>query len=121
MRVRSSGLFKVLIIALATHMPAEVRAQGTFSLGRSLSELSPADRVAMKRARIAVLEKLQPGSISAWTDDRTGHSGEVALQRIYEKNGMLCGDVEYTLKTPDMKRFRTAFCRISDGTWRLAG
>ena len=121
MRAHSSQLFTVALGAFAVLSPAAVEAQGIFSFGRSLSELSTADREAMRRARIAVLEKMQPGSVSAWSDKNTGHSGEVDLRRIYEKNGMTCGDVEYVLKMPEMRRFRTAFCRGGDGTWRLVG
>jgi hypothetical protein len=67
---------------------------------------------------VEVLEKMQPGSVSAWSDKNTGHSGEVDLRRIYEKSGMTCGDVEYVLKMPEMRRFRTAFCRGGDGIWK---
>lgn len=118
------GAFATLLIALgifAALSPAVVEAQGIFSFWRSLSELSNPDREAMRRARIAVLEEMQPGSVSAWSDESTGHSGEVELRRIYEKSGMTCGDLEYILKMPEMRRFRTAFCRHSDGTWHLVG
>ena len=121
MRAHSNQLFTVALAAFAALSPAAVEAQGIFSFGRSLSELSTPDRDAMRRSRIAVLEKMQPGSLSAWSDENTGHSGEVELRRIYEKNGMTCGDVEYVLKMPEMRRFRTAFCRGGDGTWRLVG
>lgn len=121
MRTRSNPLLKFAVAALAALSSASVEARGTFSLGRSLAELSASDREAMKRARIAVLETMQPGSVSAWNDVATGHSGEVELHRMYEKNGMTCGDVEYVLKIPDAKRFQTAFCRGGDGIWRLVG
>ena len=120
MRTHSKLLFTVALAACAALSPAAVEAQGMFSLGRSLSELSAPDREAMTRARIEVLEKMQPGSVSAWSDNDTGHSGEVALQRIYENNGTTCGDVAFALKTPDMRTFRAAYCRAADGTWRLA-
>ena len=120
MRTRSKQqLFNIVLIALTVLSPAAVEAQGMFTFGRSLSEMSAPDREAMKQARIEVLEKMQPGSISAWNDTNTGHSGEVELHRIYEKDGMTCGDVEYVLKVPQTKRFRTAFCRGGDGIWRL--
>jgi surface antigen len=121
MRAHSNQLFTVALGAFAALSPAIVEAQGVFSFGRSLSELSNPDREAMRQARIAVLEKMQQGSVSAWTDKNTGHSGEVELRRIYERNGMTCGDVEYVLKMPEMRRFRIAFCRGGDGNWRLVG
>ena len=121
MRACSNQLFKVALVAFAALLPTAVLAQGTFSLGRSFSGLNESDREAMRRARIEVLEKLQPGSVSVWSDNSTGHSGGVELRRVYEKNGMTCGDLEFALKVPDMKHLRSAFCRGADGTWRLVG
>ena len=120
MRAHSNHLLAV-VLGFASLSPEAIEAQGILSFERSLSELSNADREAMRRARIAVLEKMETGSVSAWSDKNTGHSGEVGLRRIYEKNGMTCGDVEYVQKMPEMRRFRTAFCRGGDGTWRLVG
>ena len=121
MRAHSKQLFAAAVGIFLVFSPAAVEAQRFFSLGRSLSELSSADREAMMRARIEVLDKLQPGSVAAWTDKSTGHSGEVNLRRIYEKNGMTCGDVEHILKKPEIWRFSAAFCRGGDGTWRTGG
>jgi hypothetical protein len=72
----------------------------------------------MIRARTEVLGKAETGAVSSWSDAGTGHSGEVDLRRMYDKNGMNCGDVEYILKTPDMQRYNDTFCRAPDGTWR---
>ena len=121
MRAYSSWLFKIALLTLAVLIPAAVLGEVMFNFGRSLSELSAPDREAMKRARIAVLEKMQPGSVSAWNDSNTGHSGEVQLHRIYEKDGMTCGEVVYVLRVRQMKRFQTSFCRAGDGAWYLAG
>ena len=121
MRSNSNRLFRVALIAFVALLPTAVQAKGTFSLGRSLSELSESDSEAMRRARIEVLEKMQPGSVSIWSDNNTGHSGGVQLRRTYEKNGMTCGDLEFVLKVPDMRQLRAAFCRGADGNWRLLG
>ena len=121
MPAHSNELFTVALGALALLSPALVEAQGMFSLGRTLSELSTADREATTRARIEVLQKMQPGAVSAWSDSKTGHSGEVGLRRIYEKNGMTCGDVQYLLRLPNTQRYVAAFCRGGDGTWRVEG
>src|SRR5216683_1806864 len=98
MRAHSNHLLSVALGAFTALSPPAVEAQGIFSFGRSLAELSAADREAMTRARMEVLEKWQPGAVSAWSDKGTGHSGEVDLRRTYEMNGMPCGDVEYVLK-----------------------
>jgi surface antigen len=121
MRAHANQLLMVALGAFAALSPAAVEAQGIFSFGRSLARLSAADREAMTRARMEVLEKMQPGAVSVWSDKDTGHSGEVDLRRTYEKNGMPCGDVEYVLKMPETWRFRAAFCRGGDGTWRAEG
>ncbi len=121
MRLNSNRSFRVALMALMALLPTAVLAQGPFSLGRSLSSLSDSDREAMRRARLEVLEKMQPGAVSVWSDNSTGHSGGVALRRIYEKDGMTCGDLDFVLKVPDMRRLQSAFCRGADGAWRLLG
>jgi surface antigen len=118
MRTHLKSLLSVALGAFAALSAAAVLAQGMWSLGRSLSDLTAADREAMTRARTEVLEKMQTGATSSWSDDATGHSGEVALRRSYEKSGMSCGDVEYVLKAPEMKRYNATFCRAGDGTWK---
>ena len=107
----SSALVVVLVAAL-------LQGQGMWSLGRSLTDLSSADRDAMTRARREVLDNMKPGAASSWKDDKTGHLGEVHLLRIYEMNGMPCGEVEHILKIPDARHYVTSFCRTSDGSWR---
>ena len=109
------GVGSALIVALVSAM---LQAQGMWSLGRSLTELSASDRGAMERARSAVLGKMQPGAASAWKDEKTGHVGEAHLLRAYEKNGMTCGEVEHILKIHEVKRYVISFCRASDGAWR---
>jgi surface antigen len=118
MRVRLNPLIPIGLGIIAALAVVTVQGQGLWSLGRSLSDLSNADREATKRARLEVLEKMQAGAVSAWSNGSTGHSGEVNLQRVYEKNGMPCGDVEYVLKLPQASRYKAAFCRGSDGVWR---
>ena len=121
MRARSNRLSRVALITFGVLLPTAVLAQGTFSLGRSFSQLSEADTEAVRRARIEVLEKMQPGAVSFWSNDKSGHSGGVELRRVFEKNGMTCGDLEFVFNIPDTKRLRTAFCRVADGDWRILG
>ena len=120
MRKRSNPLIPIGLGVAAGLAVIALQGQGLWSLGRTLSDLSAADREAMTRARVEVLDKMEPGAASAWNDQKTGHSGEVNLQRVYEKNGMPCGDVEYVLRMPKMSRYHAAFCRSSDGMWRAA-
>ena len=107
----SSALIAVLVAGL-------LQAQGLWSLGRSLAELSAADREAMTRARDEVLDNLKPGAVSAWKDEKTGHLGKAHLLRVYEKNGMTCGEVQHIITIHEEMRYVTLFCRTSDGTWR---
>ena len=115
---KHSYLFPIALVIIAALAPSVIHAQGMWSLSRSLSDLSASDREAMTRARTEVLEKAQTGAVSSWSDADTGHSGEVALRRMYAKSGQICGDVEYLLKTPEMKRYNATFCRMGDGAWR---
>lgn len=107
-----------LASALIASVPSPVLAQNVF--GRSLAQLSPADRQAMEQARREVLERNEEGAVSTWRDEATGHSGEVRLRRTYERNGMMCAEVEQILRAPTESRFVIPFCRVPDGTWRAA-
>lgn len=74
----------------------------------------------MGRARNEVLEKMEQGAVSTWRDDRTGHFGEARLRRTYERNGLMCAEVEYVQRIPRATQFVVPFCRMGDGSWRAA-
>jgi hypothetical protein len=105
-------------VLLSAPVPAAVLPENEFA--ESLAELSNADREAMERARNAVLARMEPGAVSMWKDDRTGHSGVARLARAYERNGLPCADVEHILKLPQQSRYVIPFCRDASGTWRAA-
>jgi len=86
----------------------------------TLAQLSDADREAMTRARNEVLAKMQQGAVSIWKNDRTGHSGEARLARTYERNGLMCAEVDHFLKLSRESRYVIPFCRDASGTWRAA-
>ena len=110
----------ITTVLIASLLPATAQAQGMWSLGRSLADLSAADKTAMEGARREVLEKLTPGAVSEWKDEKTGHLGEAQLLRVYEMNGMTCGEVKQVLKNPKVQQYMFAFCRTGDGTWLAA-
>ena len=99
---------------------ALLRAEGLWSFGRSLSELSSVDRSEMADARRQLVEAMKPGSVSTWKDDKTGHYGEAHLLRVYERDGMTCVDVEHIVNLPETRRYRVPLCRTDDGIWRAA-
>ena len=103
---------------IAAAIPSILQAESFFA--QSLAELSNADRRAMERARLAVLDKKEQGGVAVWKDDRTGHAGQARVRRTYERNGMSCAEVEHILKLPKESRYVVPFCRASDGTWRAA-
>ena len=118
MRTRTKLMSLAIGSALIASASLPVLAQNVF--GRSLAQMSPADRQAMEQARREVLERNEQGAVAMWRDEATGHTGVVRLTRIYERNGMSCADVEQVLRMPTESRFVIPFCRIADGTWRAA-
>ena len=110
MLVVASGLFSAPVPA----MPA----QNEFTV--SLAQLSNADREAMTRARNEALEKKEPGAVTVWKDNRTGHSGEARVARTYERNGLMCAEVDHLLRIPRESHYLIPFCRDATGTWRAA-
>jgi surface antigen len=118
MRTRTRFITVVIASALIAAMPAPLLAQNVF--GRSLAQMSAADRQAMEKARLDVLEKMEQGAVATWRDEATGHSGEARLTRTYERNGMRCAEVEQIMRLPAESRYVIPFCRTPDGTWRAA-
>jgi surface antigen len=107
-----------IAVLVAVFIPASAQAQNVF--GRLLAELSAADRLAMERARNEVLAKTERGAVSMWKDDKTGHSGEARIGRTYERNGLMCAEVDHVLKLPRESHYAIPFCRDASGTWRAA-
>jgi surface antigen len=119
--MRTPKTFVMLGVAsalLSAPVSAAVLAQNDFA--EALAELSDADREAMVRARNEVLAKMQPGAVSVWKNDRTGDSGEARLARTFERNGLMCAEVDHVLKLRQQRRYVIPFCRDASGTWRAA-
>lgn len=107
-------------VAVFTTLVPALTQTSSRSFGRMVAGLSAPEREAIRRAQREVLEKAQPGALSVWTDEKTGHSGEARIRRTYQQNGMPCAEVEHVLKVRDVSQFTLPFCRTSDGMWRLA-
>jgi hypothetical protein len=119
--MRAPGTFanlSIFAILVAVMTAPPVQAQNVF--GRLLAELSDPDRLAMARARNEVLAKAEQGAVSVWRDDRTGHAGEARVARVYERNGLMCAEVDHFLRLPRESRYVIPFCRDAGGTWRAA-
>ena len=74
----------------------------------------------MERARNEVLAMGKPGAVSIWRDDRPGHHGEARIGRTFERNGLMCADVDHVLKLPTEMHYVIPFCRGPSGTWLAA-
>jgi hypothetical protein len=119
--MRAPGTFarlSVIAILIAVLTPASVQAQNIF--GRFLADLSAADRLSMERARNEVLAMGEPGAVSVWRDDRTGHHGEARIGRTFERNGLKCAEVDHFLRLPTEMHYVIPFCREPSGTWLAA-
>jgi surface antigen len=119
--MRTAKTFAILGLASALlPVPLSAALPGPNDFAETLAQLSDADREAMDRARIEVLTKMQQGAVSNWKDDRTGHSGEVRIARTYERNGLMCAEVDHFLKLTRESRYVIPFCRDASGAWRAA-
>ena len=115
-RLLSLAIASALLVAFA----AGVAAAPDRSFGQLVAQMSPNDREGVQRTQREVLENMQPGAVAAWKDDASGHSGEAHLLKTYQRNGMMCADVEHILKVTVTSRYVLPLCRIGDGTWKLA-
>jgi surface antigen len=88
-------------------------------IGRKLDE---EDRRAAMEAEYAALEEEKLGGRHRWENPRSGHHGEVVMQREFNRDGLRCREYEHTIYIdgePDV--LRATSCRAEDGRWRTVG
>ncbi len=88
-------------------------------IGRKLDE---EDRRAAMEAEYAALEEEELGRRHEWENPRSGHRGEVVMQREFERDGRRCREYEHKIYIdgePDILRGQS--CRGDDGRWRSVG
>jgi surface antigen len=88
--------------------------------GRESYHLSEADWELLKQSVRQVLEAQKQGATADWVGKQSGRAGRATLLRAFEREGMPCGEVEHVFTAGGGNRYVLPFCRVSDGTWKIA-
>ena len=88
--------------------------------GRDSYNLSEADWELFKQTVRHVLEAQKPGATADWAGKESGRAGRATLLRVFERDGMPCGEVEHVFTAGGGRRYVLPFCRAGDGTWKIA-
>jgi surface antigen len=88
--------------------------------GRDSYNLSEADWELFKQTVRHVLEAQKAGATADWAGKESGRAGRATLLRVFERDGMPCGEVEHVFTVGGGRRYVLPFCRAGDGTWKIA-
>jgi len=65
-------------------------------------------------------EAQKQGATADWAAKQSGRAGRATLLRVFERNGMPCGEIEHVFTVGGGNRYVLPFCRTGDGTWKVA-
>jgi surface antigen len=88
--------------------------------GRDSYRLSEADWELLKQSVRQVLEAQKQGATADWAGKQSGRAGRATLLRVFERDGMPCGEIEHVFTAGGGNRYVLPFCRTGDGTWKVA-
>jgi surface antigen len=88
--------------------------------GKETYRLSDAARELLKGAVRQVLESATAGTTADWQDPESGRAGRASLLRVFERDGMTCGEVEHVFTDGKGTRYVLPFCQVADGSWKVA-
>jgi len=118
--------FLAALAAAALWMSAGMPASAQFStpFGRDAVALTPAEREAMDRTILEVLQSGKAGTARSWKNDDTKRSGTATLLKAYTSGNAKCGEVRHTFARvkPGERAasYTMPFCQQPDGSWKIA-
>ena len=108
----------------------DVPDQFVIELVKAARKLGAIPYVNLQKARITrellkgavrqVLESATAGTTADWQDPESGRAGRASLLRVFERDGMTCGEVEHVFTDGKGTRYVLPFCQVADGSWKVA-
>lgn len=111
----------VLTLALTLIIVTPAQAQfGLFLGGRGGVDMTDEDWDLFRDALRDALTPLEAGRRTEWNNPKTGLRGDVVVQKIHERDGAPCGDVQATFIRRTVQPYTLTFCRMANGRWAIA-
>jgi surface antigen len=118
--LKSMRFLAIASVLAATPFTAASGAGLISPFGRESFRLSAADWELLREAVRQVLEAQQDNATATWQGEQSGRAGRATLLRAFKHNGMTCGEVEHAFTAGGGNRYVLPFCRVEDGTWKVA-
>jgi surface antigen len=95
-------------------------AQAQFLPGFEM-DLTKEDTAMLKQTIKNLLQGPTDTNMSTWSNAKTQHSGTTQRIRKFKKNDLQCFDIQSTIISKgEARKFVTPFCKVADGTWKIA-
>ncbi|TWA72476.1 outer membrane surface antigen [Azospirillum brasilense] len=110
-------------VALALTLAAATPAQAQFGLflgGRGGVDLTDEDWDLFRKALGDALTPMEAGRRTEWNNPKTGVRGDVTVQRVHERDGAPCGDVQANFIRRTVQPYTLTFCKMDNGRWAIA-
>jgi len=118
--IASLGLHATTLIAvLAITTPAQAQF-GLFLGGRGGVDLTDEDWDLFRKALADALTPMEVGRRTEWSNPKTGVRGDVVVQKVHERDGAPCGDVQANFIRRTVQPYRLTFCKMANGRWAIA-
>ncbi|MBK3732300.1 outer membrane surface antigen [Azospirillum brasilense] len=118
-----SFAFGLPAVALALTLAAAAPAQAQFGLflgGRGGVDLTDEDWDLFRKALGDALTPMEAGRRTEWNNPKTGVRGDVTVQRVHERDGAPCGDVQANFIRRTVQPYTLTFCKMPNGRWAIA-
>jgi surface antigen len=120
-RIARALAVTVFCAAFSFAVTAPTFSQGVIDpFGTKTYRLSDPDLELLKQAVRQALESQKAGTTVEWAGKQTKRAGRVTLLRVFQLNGMPCGEVEHVFTDGSGSRYVLPFCRAADGAWKVA-
>jgi surface antigen len=119
-RCKFIGLAVAVVLLLAMVPSASARGVLVDPFGRQSYRLSADDWELFRGAVRQVLEEQRQGATASWQGKQSSRAGRATLLRVFKRGTMPCGEVEHVFTAGGGNRYVLPFCRIEDGTWKVA-
>jgi surface antigen len=120
-RIARALAVTVFCTALSFAVTAPAFSDGVIDpFGTKTYRLSDPDLELLKQAVRQALESQEVGTTVEWAGKQSKRTGRVTLLRVFQLNGMPCGEVEHVFTDGSGSRYVLPFCRAADGAWKVA-
>lgn len=113
-------LLSILVLVNAAGTPAHAQGVSPFSKRGGLN-FTDTDRKLLNQTRDVLLAAKGGDPMRRWTNPKTGNTGVTTLMQSFTKQGLPCREIRYDIDAKGQKRrFVIPYCRVKDGSWKIA-